>query len=200
MAFPTISEPAEQLYSWCDPAFTVHDTEANDYPLAKLCHALTLGVVPFWLIAQTNWAAIFDLEQVPDEALDYLGQFVGSQFLPETTPAQKRELIANPTGFERGTVEALYKATRVFLTGSKSVILIERAGGDAYHLYIRSILSETPDEALVRNAILNVKPAGLVLDYDAVTGPDYLQIDTAYATYADLDAAYAMYSEMEEPL
>jgi hypothetical protein len=88
-------------------------------------------------------------------------------------------------------------AAQPHLTDSKTVMLFER-DTSAYHLSVRTLTDETPDEDKVLRALMSQKPAGIVLDYDTVSGQTYLQLRTDYATYTLVEADYETYLGVRE--
>lgn len=97
---------------------------------------------------ETGWSAILDIDRVPDAGLDYIAQFIGVQLLDGLTAAEKRTVISNAGGWDRGTVAAIQDAARTYLTGTKTVIVRERLGGDPYAFQVLTKTLETPPEDL----------------------------------------------------
>lgn len=118
---------------------------------------------------QPGYSLLLDINRIPDEALPWLGQFVGVQVTLGLDPAIQRAQILGLGSWKRGTVESLQAAPLEFLTGSKTVIVHER-DTDPYHFQVVTLGSETPDSASVLVALLRAKPAGLVMDYTVNTG------------------------------
>jgi len=143
-----------------------------------------------------GWSPLVDLNRCPDDALPWLAQFVGVRLLPDTTPAEQRARILATDGWRRGTREAIESATAATLTGTKSVVVRERDGGDAYALRVQTLVRETPDSAATLSAILSQKPAGIVLTYQTLTGQDYQTVKTTNANYTAVKTKYATYTGM----
>jgi hypothetical protein len=61
---------------------------------------------------------------------------------------------------------------------------------------VRTLVSETPNATTTLNAILAQKPAGIVLNYAAVTGQDYAGLKSKQATYAATKTAYKTYADV----
>lgn len=148
---------------------------------------------------QRTWTAVFDLDRAPSAALPWLAQFVGATVTPAMSDADVRAAIRTPDGFAVGTVAAIRSAIERTLTGTKRVIIHERTP-DEGHLYVRTILSETPDPVATETALRGQKPWHLVLDYDAADGLTYIDVDNDYANYAALEAADLTYDELAEQL
>jgi hypothetical protein len=160
--------------------------------------------------AGPGWSLLLDLDRCPDEALPWLGQFVGVRVLPGSSEADQRARIASTDGFRRGTAAALIGAAKATLTPPATVIFRERDGAGqgnaaapdyAYYLTVSTYADQTPDPAATLNALLAQKPAGIVLAYRTAVGQDYQQLKTGNATYAAVKAAYADYNAVrtDEP-
>lgn len=147
-----------------------------------------------------GWSQLVDPDRCPDEALDWLAQFPGVRIPSGLTPTQKRLRIKTTDGQNRGKVGAMIGAAQQFLTGNKTVYVKERdasvaaADGGAWGLTILTLTSETPDSAKVLSALTEQKPGGIKLNYQTVTGTDYLTIRTTYTTYTTLRGAFATYN------
>jgi hypothetical protein len=140
-----------------------------------------------------------DIDECPDEALPWLGQFVGvvtpGQEVGESDAvywARVRDYIRSTPGFRRASPAAIISAAQKHLTGSKTVILRERQGG-AWRLEVRTLTSETPSTLKVLQAILDHKPAGVILDYNTITGWDWQGVYTSMATYQTIFTTFTTY-------
>ena len=197
MARPVVTATTEEAYAALGP-LTGPD-ERFDYPLLKYVASVTepLDIVNR-LARDTDeapgWATVFDPARTPDEFVGWLGQFVGVRELVGLTPTAQRMRIKETAGWKRGTLAAIEGAARQFLTGSRQVRVYER-DGSAYRLRVRTFTAETPDPDAVLRALLEQKPAGLVLTYEVATGATYTQMDGAHVTYSDMDAAYPTYRD-----
>lgn len=188
-----MSEPADILYDGLTPAFEGEGTRA-------LADALALMVEPLWDIAQSGWGVVFDVEEAPASALGYLAQFSGVTLEDTMTEDEKRGAIVAPSGFAVGTLGAMVDAIQSQLVGSKSVLVVERPLGEAYQLFIRTQAEETPSQQRVRQAILRQKPAGIVLDYDAIDGQTYDELRDNHDDYLDVRSTYSDYSALQADL
>jgi hypothetical protein len=147
-----------------------------------------------------GYAILMDPDTAPSEALGWLAQFVGVGLQDGLSDAAQRARIKSTDGFKRGTAGAIVGAAQQYLTGTKTVILRERdpsvdvANGGAYGFTVLTYASETPDQAAVLAALTAQKPAGLLMQYNVVTGANYLLIRTTYATYTTLRAGFATYN------
>jgi hypothetical protein len=199
---PEVSQAALMLYERLWPQ-TIED-EANEWHLLLFCEALagTLFEQVRSYVADRDdmlgWEIIFDVDECPPEALPYLAQFVGVHFEDSLTVEQQRAKIKGRPAFKRGTLGAIEEAAKQRLTGGKFVFVAERAEGHAYRLLIRTFDSQTPDPVATRKDILTQKPAGILLDYEAVAMLIYLQVKEENPTYADLKAR-GTYAQAVEP-
>lgn len=195
---PLVSDASEALYAELGPTFT--EERDPEWQLLDFCGALGVLLDPLWAVLHDEddrypWGALFNVNDCPAWGLKYLGQFVGVVVQPAWSEADTRAAIAEPVGIGRGRVSAMVTAAQTTLTGSKNVAVYEQ-DSSGYHMSIRTKLEETPDEALTAAAILSMKPAGIVLDFQAIEGQTYSDLDSTYATYSAVDSAYADYAEM----
>lgn len=203
MSRPIVSEAAEQLYAELAPLATAD--EESGWQLLLFCEAVygTLIEGTRTLLSETdeypNWGLVMDVDRAPAAVLPWLAQFVGVRLTPDLTEAEQREAIRVHAGFQRGTPLAIQAAVARLLTGSKHITFEERSGGNAYRLLIRTYEDETPDPDRVRAAILSQKPAGIVLDYEAVTGVIYSVVESTYDDYADMLSTADDYAGVLQP-
>jgi P2-related tail formation protein len=148
-----------------------------------------------------DWTIVFDVDNCPDYALPYLAQYVGVRIIQGSSVASQRQQIRRPTRQDRGTVYAIREAVMALLTGNKSVVVRERDGlshaDNAWRLTVITLTSETPDVQAVHDAIVSVKPAGIVLNYENVLGQDWDSVDRRYATWAAVKAANFDWAEVK---
>lgn len=191
-----ISDLAAVLYDSITPAQEIPPAAPEQTDLMWWCVSLARPMDGWWAITQDNWESILDPYETPTEALGWLAQFDGTVIEPSWTEQEIRDAIARPDGFARGTPAAMMDAARRTLTGNKYVLLVERFGGNAYHIFMRTLDAETPDEAATRAAILSKKPAGLILDYEATSVQTFFQLDADHASFASVDGEYNSFAEL----
>lgn len=143
------------------------------------------------------FSIMFDPDNAPDDALAWLAQFVGVELEKKNVNEddfyyflRQRQRIKDHLGFARGSAAAMRATAALYLTGGRQVIFRER-DGSAYHLTIVTRTAETPDAARVERELLKIKPAGLTLDYHTITGTDWAEVATTYASWDALVAARA---------
>jgi hypothetical protein len=179
------------------------DDEDFEYAHAKLCEGMML---PFAQLAElvdppdplVPWEPLFNVDICPGWALPWLGQLVGVRVPSTMDPEDARIFIKELGAFARGSPDAIMAAAKFALTGSKNVFLRERDGGDAYHLEVVTLVSETPDPALVRQYVLLQKPGGITLGSRTTTAWDYQEMTTEYTgqKYKDVPADYPTYGDL----
>lgn len=179
------------------------DAQLGD-PLWKYCCAICGMLQDVDDLARDDgtwpgWAKLVDLNETPDEALDWLAQFVGVRPLQGISTAQKRARITSKEGFRRGSPQAMVSAAQNYLTGTKSVILLER-DTSAYHLTVHTYTSETADSNAVELALISQKPAGLVMDYSTVPGQTWAQMLAGHATWTLVNSFYSNWGEVRDDL
>jgi len=198
---------ADDLYRLLEPLARIDGgDEANGWALLHLVSAIG---VPFQAIVDVvyeaddgtpGYAILMDADTCPTWALPWLAQFRGVRLPPIAVGELEadywlamRERIKRADGQNRGSVDALVAAAQRFLTGTKSVYVTERWGTDPYALHVNTVVSETPDPAAVLAALLEQKPAGLVLTYG--TTDLVLSYDLLAASLPDYDTAAAFFTD-----
>lgn len=204
MPAPIVGDWALELYSRLDP-LTDQDA-ALGWPL--LTYLGAIGDTYFEEIndlvrdrgGQPGWAAAMDPDQATAAGLGWLGQLVGVRLRSEdTTQAADVAWVKATPGFSRGTPAAMIAAIKPLLTGTKSVTLTERLGGNAYALQVALILSEIPagKKQAVVNAAISQKPAGILLTFNPAIFQTWTQMKTANATWTIAKATYANFDAMK---
>lgn len=206
MARPAVGTLAEEVYERLEPV--THEEEQLDWPLLALLGALLDRAQEVADLARESddgpgWSSIVDPDRAPAAWLPWLAQLVGVEIPPTGTPeasgldeAAQRLRIKETDGQNRGTVAAIKGAARQYLTGDRTAYLTERHGS-AYALAVATLEAETPSPLLVEAALLEQKPAGLVLVYDVIpAGGDYDALSSTHTDYADVTATYVDYHEI----
>jgi len=160
---------------------TVPDNRNYGYVYVR--SPLAPGVHTFWLSTESHvarksksvlplapWATITDPESAINEfALLYLAQLAGVRVPQGYAFRDMQTFIERAEARRRGRLDYMVELAQSTLTGNKTVITMERVTS-AWTLRILTRTSETPDQDATRAAILRGKPAGIVLDYQAVAG------------------------------
>ena len=198
MASPSeLTHTGQKFYGAMAPL--VEDDADYGYATSILCGALA---AMFDQVADLSrdtdespgWGVITDPERTP--FIQWLAQFPGVVIPGGVDEATAREWLRSTDGRNRGTPAAIEGAAKSFLTGSKTVLMIERFGGSAYALQVTTLESETPDPARVEAAIRAQKPAGIVLTYSTISGGDYKTLRDTHTNYADVKATFADYADL----
>lgn len=111
-------------------------------------------------------AAILDVDTCPEWALPWLAVLAGVRLDLADTPAEWREALRAFAHPLIGTVAAIKAAARLHLEGQRRVSVVERYGGDAAVIFVRTRTDETPDTARTEADVRRAKPWGLHLDYE----------------------------------
>lgn len=118
-----------------------------------------------------GFAVFMDLEDCPASALPWLLQFKGVRATPGLSEAQAREEGRTAEGLHRGSVPSMVKAAARHLTGTKTVRVLDRAGGDPYATTVITRTSETPDPAVTLADILSDKIIGEIITHIVSDAP-----------------------------
>jgi hypothetical protein len=102
----------------------------------------------------------------------------------------KRSRIKELPASRRGSPGAIVKAAQQYLIGDKTVVMQERPAGNAWRLVVITYTAETPNEKLVKEAIEEQLPAGIVLEYSVIPGADWLLVRTEYTTWQQVKEAF----------
>ena len=111
-----------------------------------------------------GYSLLIDPLRVPEEAIPWLAQFVGSTIWEGLSEDDKRSQLVSLGNWKRGTVQSIQLAVAPLLTGSQTVQIKER-DTSPYHFQVLTFSSETPNQTQVIAAINSTKPAGLQFTY-----------------------------------
>ena len=130
------------------------------------------------------WQRLTDIDAVVSEsALLWLAQLAGVRVPVGLQLESMRDYVQLAEAQRRGTIAYMVEIAQRHLTGDKTVFTIERVT-NAYRLRFVTRLDETDDPDAVEAALRAVKPAGIVLEYEAVGG-----ITSTPSTWAGVDGA-----------
>jgi hypothetical protein len=204
-----VSESETNLWEALYEAMGFHQEtdEDNDFALRKLCEALCSPLQPVYDLVrerdnQKGWAVLLDPDECPVEFLPYLSQWVGAVLTPGMSEEQQRLEVGQPTGWKRGQVPSIELIAKRELTGAKFVIVRPRTP-EPGKIYIRTLLSETPNPERVRAELLEHGiPAWELLDYEAIDGVTWIDVASSlkWETWADLAAAWPSFKSLAEIL
>lgn len=197
-----ISEFGQEFYdalgAWARA--DLEDYPAGDGPLRIWCEAIGGRFQDVEDIIRDRptgpgWSSVMDVDNAPVGWLGWLAQFIGVRLLPGLAEAEQRARIKSTDGFKRGTPRAMVAAAQQYLTGAKTVYLIERHGS-AYRATLATKVSETPTPSLIPPAVQAQKPGGIVLAIQLVTGADYDSYRDTHASYNTAMPNWATYTAM----
>lgn len=205
LKFPSLGE---ELYSDLMPLVDVWGDPTED--LRVFCGALGVMLQPVDDIAkdgsngEPGWSQVLDLVRAKDEWLPWLGQWVGyavpAKAASETQAAwsaRERGRIVSRSTNRRATVALLREVIQEQLTGTKTVIIQERVGGDANAINVYVYNTEiATTSALVQAAALAAKAAGLVMTFTVLTGANYSLLAASNTTYAVMTGKHANYNSV----
>lgn len=225
MSPPAIEEVSQEVYDALGP--WREEDPAHGYQLMLYVDAHARELQPLEDLVRVSddgpgWSLLLDVDRCPVEYLDHLGQYVGTVTEPQQTDAEKRAIIKTVPGWARGRPATLKAIVAASLTGTRMVTFLERFGGDAYALRVRTYAAETPfrsyDDALagfgtydieaaayptyasvpnaeseIRTALGLAKPGGLILTYEVLAGSSYDDLTAQYGTYNAEAAALTTY-------
>ena len=186
---------AYELYQSLEP---LHFGEYEQgYALAHYCKAIGLMFDYIDQLArQYEWESIVDPNEVPREGIRWLAQFVGVQIQRGTSEGAMRAKLLDRSGWYRGTPLAIANAAASTLTGDRKVILIERDDDNAWQLRVITATDETPNPSKTLDAVLEVKPAGIILDHQVLDTISYDLLAANYASYNAVQAGFTDYDDL----
>jgi len=174
-----------QLGPWRD-ADEASGLAGNGYPLLTFLDAIGLqfDVTEQYTrddATHIGWGQLLDVNVCPGFALPWLAQLAGVVIPVGTSDAAARLLITTQANAKRGTPATLIAVLQAFLTGTQSVILLERTP-DPYSFMIMCQASQIPGgaggatAAAALVALIAAKPAGLVMSFLVQAGLDWAQM------------------------
>ncbi len=176
--------------------------EQLGWPLLRFCRAIGSMFEEVEEAARTTdaaagWASVLDADAAPAKWLGWLAQLAGVRRIAGLDDDEFRDRIKRADGWRRGTAGSMLAAAQIHLTGTKRVTFRERDGGP-YAVTVITYTAETPDPAATAAAILEQKPAGLILTCAVLDGWDYTELAGDYAgqDYDDLAGDFATYFDL----
>ena len=163
----------QSLFDLLQPMFYADANNGNALATYLGSLGLNFEIIEEWARdtddGKIGYSLLVDATRVPDEAITWLGQFVGIQITQGLPPDQQKQQLVGLGNWKRGTVAALQAAPRPFLTGSQTVIVKER-DTSPYHFEVMTLASETVDPTKVLAALMTQKPGGLIMTYIVFAG------------------------------
>jgi hypothetical protein len=196
---PTLEAFAANLYASLAPLAWMDDQ--TEWSLAKFSGAFGEMFEAVEDVARDTaqgpgWSAVVDITRCPLAWLPWLAQFVGVIVPVGLAESQARAYVTSHDNFKRGTPAAIRTAAQLHLTGTKTVLVQERLGGDPYALSVYTLDVETPSGAQTLADVLTQKPGGIVLTYTRGPANTYAAMTAGYATYTAVGAAFSNYTHL----
>lgn len=190
MAAPTLLLAADRLYEQVQHLEL--DGEQNGYPLAALCAAMMAPLEPIYeLVAGTEnpYEILMDIDRCPVALLPWAAMLngVSRSAIQGLEADRQRDVIRDAAGRRRGTVGGVIAAAQKYLTGNRTVILVERVTKPTDYVVITRT-AETPDADAVMRALTAGKPGRLQFTHIISDLELWLDVDPA-VTWTTIDSA-----------
>lgn len=134
---------------------------------------------------------LFDPTYTPVAWLPWVAQLAGVALPGDADEAERRALIRDAPSRRRGTPTAVVSAAAVGLSGTETVDVNEKHGGQPFEVAVYTYGVETADPAQVEQLIVDALPAHILLaDYQAISGGlVWWRLEASFPTWADIHAA-----------
>lgn len=203
MPLPNFSEIGGWVYNESLlPAAEPYDA-ARGYPLAWLADGLGRQLQPVYDLVKDP-SILVDPDRAPRGWLPWLSQFVDAR-IPESglsTQAEEIARIKDPPRRRRGTVPAMVELLQQYLLTSKTVIVTERVGGNAWRGTLAVFNAELKAGVTIAQlqALINTeqKPAGMIITVTGVTPTTYNALRDTHTDYNDVRSTFVTYDEVEQ--
>lgn len=203
MARPVVTASAEDLYSRLGPWHRQAEeigSATDRWDLLELCESIMGRLQEVQDIVRDSddgpgWSNVLDVDRAPSGWLAWLAQFDGTRLEAGLDDDSQRARIKSTDGFKRGTPGAIVGAAQQYLTGTKTVFLIERHGSP-WRLTVATMAGETPDPSAVERAVLAQKPVGIVLSVTIVAGGDFNTLRDTHTDFNDVTATFVNMAEI----
>lgn len=187
---PAMGAVAAAVYAQLRPL--ARDDETYGWPLAHYVAAKykPLEDVASWVRDSDDgpgYSVLLDIDRCPAIALPWLAQFKGVVIPDGLSESEQRAWIRSAEGQHRGTTDALVRAGQRHLTGTRSVRVLERVGGNAYAITALVRTSECADLAVTTADFMSAKRIGIVLTVVSSNTPIY---DEATRNYNAVAVSY----------
>ena len=199
---PIATEVGQDLYAALEP-LTYADASLG-WPLAKYLSSIGLILDEVAQLVRSDdaghdgWPAFADPTRCPDDFLYTLAQWAGVTHPRRMTTTALRDLIGpHAPGVWRGTKAAILAGVRRYLAEPDGLLYFEeRADGNPYKLRIFTYDFDTLDQAAIEVELLNVVPAGLIVNYEVREGATWAQLHAAQPNWAAVNATYATWRDV----
>lgn len=202
MARPVVSDAADRLYD--SPPLRPYrhgGGDDNGWVLLHICEAAARTVQKATEALRhddigSGWRRLLDPDRCPSWALNWLAQHAGlDRFPPDLSDQQKRDLIRDAPRLRRGTAPMIRAAAAAFLTGTKTVIFVQRHGGSRqYTTAVRA--DEAPDQQRVVDELTIQKPATFIWTHFFVGAGGWGDVEATHLDWAEVEADFAGWDEV----
>lgn len=221
MSRPSTHPFADRIYDMMSPV-AVED-EKYGWPMLIYVQAATIPFHDIDDLTRdrdglSGWGVVMHPDLCPPGWLDWLGQFNGKVIPSTFTEGQKRIRIKETGGFDRGTLKGVIGAAKeqmYSVTDTPTVVVRERYDPDnpgvdsPWHLTVITYIDEAPDtpeedtvggvtrlySPVIRKALMDQKPIGIVLHSYLVSGVDYQVAIDSGRTYDESGILFPTYQD-----
>lgn len=198
---PIATTVGADLYAALEPL--AYADASLGWPLANYVSAIGLILEDAAVLVRTDdagndgWSAFADPDRCPDDYLYTLAQWAGVRYPRRMSLTDLRDLIGpHAPGVWRGTKAAILASVRRWLEPGGLLYFEERADGDAYKLRIFTYTFDTLNQEAIEVELLNVVPAGLIVNYEVREGPTWAQLKASDGTWGAVNANYATWRDV----
>lgn len=199
---PLATTVGADLYAALEPL--AYADAALGWPLAHYVSAIGLILEDAAVLVRADdeghdgWSAFADPDRCPDSYLYTLAQWAGVRYPHRMSLTDLRDLIGpHAPGVWRGTKDAILASVRRYLAQPDGLLYFEeRADGDPYKLRIFTYTFDTLDQAAIEIELLNVVPAGLIVNYEVREGASWAQLHASSGTWGAVNTNYATWRDV----
>lgn len=191
---------ADASQSWT----TTADANVGDSTIAVASQLLNYSyprdtqVIPTYV---PGWSRLLDPNNCPDQYLPFLAQFNGTPVPTGLAADQARLMILHESASSRGTVSSITHAVQRYLTGSKSVSILERTNQngneDGYWFIVVVRPEEIPSVNVLVDAVNSVKPGGVMWLLVQTDAWIIATMEAEFSSIAVLEAAFPNITKLE---
>ncbi len=196
---PVVSPITEEIYAALGP-WARQDTADARWDLLTMIESFGVILQEIEDIirdtdAGPGWSIVMDADRAPVGWIPWGMQFMGVRPRAGLSDAAQRARWKSTDGINRGKPSALVGAAQQYLTGAKTVYLVERHGSP-YRLTVSTVAAETANPTAVLAALMEQKPAGIILVHSLITGANYNALRDTHSSYTAVKAKFATYTEV----
>lgn len=148
-----------------------------------------------------GWSTLLDPVNCPDQFLPFLAQFNGTDIPVGLDAPTARTKIAGESAQHRGTLASVVSAVQRNLTGTQSVVILERVDAignvNAYWFVIVVRPEEVINVLSLTDAVNTIKPGGVQWTLVQTDGWTISQMEASAATIAILEGNFVTLTGLE---